>query len=98
MRSERWARRLAGPLPVAAAALLLALAPPAQGSMLVVTWGATSAAAAALAGGAALLEAGPLPGTLIVLGSRDRLLPQMLASGGIAVAAPMLLCGRGRAA
>lgn len=93
MIADRRAVRLGGALALAAAALLLPLLPPAEGPMLVMSWGAAPAAIA-VANGATLLGKGPWPGSLVVSGSRRRLVPALLAAGGIAVAAPALLCSR----
>lgn len=78
---------------LAGAALLLAAVPPADGPMLVIAFGSLPAAAL-LSGEATLLGRGPLPGSIIVRGSRARLMPGLLAGGALAFAAPSIICGR----
>jgi hypothetical protein len=76
--------------------LLLALTPPARGEMLLVptTPGAMRVLAPlAVAGPARLIDTGPLPGSLVVFGDRETLLPQMLRHGILVVAAPRAGCG-----
>ena len=72
----------------------LTMWPPASGSMLLVPLDQDGGAAVqgALAGGAALLGAGPIPGSLVVVGDRARIAPQV-AWNIVILAAPPAGCG-----
>jgi hypothetical protein len=74
----------------------LLLSPPATGTLLVVPVVGSGAGAlnAALSGGARLIGRGALPGSLIVEGRRDAMLPAVMRAGGVIVAARPALCGR----
>lgn len=71
------------------------LAPPAYGPMLLVpiTDGTAPALNRAFARQARLVGAGPFPGSVVVVGRRALLLPAMLASGTLVIAAAPGLCG-----
>lgn len=74
----------------------LAFWPPAHGRMLVVPVAPgmdAGLAALVIERGALLLGPGAFPGSLIVLGDRDRVMRGMLGHGVIAIAAPSMLCG-----
>jgi hypothetical protein len=76
----------------------IALAPPVSGPMLLVPLhvGPDASVAAlntALSHGASLLSAGPLPGSLVIRGERERVLPALLAGGTLVIAAAPLICG-----
>lgn len=76
----------------------LMLWPPVSGAMLVVPLGGGDPgliARIALAGGAVLLEAGPLPGSMIVVGDRARIATRLTSWRIIIVAAPPAGCGAG---
>lgn len=68
---------------VAAGLGAVAFAPPAQGAMLLVPVGGSGGGIvnAAVSNGARLLGPGPLPGSIVVSGSRARILPAALAAG-----------------
>jgi hypothetical protein len=75
----------------------LALAPPRRGAVMLVPLDGASRAAlapAAVAGGALLLARGPLPASLVVNGSRDRLRDAFRNMHVLIVAAPPRWCGR----
>lgn len=81
---------------VATALVAFAFAPPAQGRMLLVPLTAAAASSVAVdarGAGAALLGRGPVPGSLVVMGTRDRFAALSLARGILILAAPALLCG-----
>jgi len=80
---------------IAAVFAIIALAPRSDGPMLLVPIGGSAGTMIDLAVGAEarLLGAGPLPGSLIVVGRRDALVPAMLASGTIVTAVAPALCG-----
>lgn len=81
---------------VATALVAFAFAPPAQGRMLLVPLtaaAASSMAAGAREAGALLLGRGPLPGSLVVMGTREHFGPLTLARGILIVAVPARLCG-----
>jgi hypothetical protein len=87
-------------LPTQAGVALLALigfafAPPAQGRLLLVpiTGNERAALNVALDGDARLLGAGPLRGSLVVAGSRDRFASAALDRGILILAAPSSWCG-----
>lgn len=76
--------------------IVLALLPPATGRMLILPLSASAgrqAAALAVGGGARLMGAGPVAGSLIVWGDRDRLLTRVTHSGALLLAAPPGACG-----
>lgn len=78
-------------LPGLGALLVLLLWPPVTGNLLVVPLfdpDANAVAKAAVAGGALLLGAGPLPGSMIVVGDRARVARHMKAWDMVIVAAP----------
>lgn len=91
--------RIALVMTQAATALLalfgFAFAPPQQGRMLLlpVIGGEGSAGAVALAGGARLIGAGPLGGSLVVVGERDRFAAAALRRGILVLSAPPSWCG-----
>ncbi|HEY1125383.1 MAG TPA: hypothetical protein VGE65_07095 [Sphingobium sp.] len=73
------------------------LAPPESGSILLLPIGSGDPGLAlrqALAHGAQLEGAGPISGTFVVHGSRDRLAPAMLSAGVLMLSARPLLCGK----
>jgi len=81
-------------LTVAAVALAIAV-PPARGAILLVPLGRATAADAlnlATDGGARLVTRGPLPGSVVVFGDRDRLFARLLAHGILPVSASRLGC------
>jgi hypothetical protein len=55
----------------------LAMLPPAEGAMLIVPVGSPDVIAPALDAGAALVDLGPLPGSIIVHGRLDRIAPRL---------------------
>lgn len=85
------------PAQIAAAVIALAalaLWPPASGAMLLVPLGsdAGTVATIALAGGAALLDTGPFPGSLVVVGDRARIARQITGWSIVITAAPSAGC------
>lgn len=75
---------------------VLALAPARTGTFLLVpmTAGARAELAAiAVSRGAALVARGPLPGSLVIAGDRDRLFGPLFTAHIMLVAAPMAGCG-----
>lgn len=89
----------------AAGAIIAAIAlwPPQRGPMLMVplTGHVASVIDVAMTGGAGLLAAGPLPGSMIVMGDRAAIGRQAFDRGILVLSAPRALCGdavSGRAA
>ncbi len=88
-------------IPLQGATAMLALVaftmwPPSSGAMLLVPLASgslDSVAKIALAGGATLLGAGPLPGSLVVVGNRSRIFQQIRAWDVVLMAAPPAGCG-----
>ena len=79
-----------------ASVALATLVPPAEGEALLVPLGAGAAARIAplaLAHGSRLVARGPLPGSLVVEGSRARLWITLLRAGIVMTAAPPVGCG-----
>ncbi|ATE66908.1 hypothetical protein [Rhizorhabdus dicambivorans] len=70
-----------------------AFAPPAQGRMLLVPIAGAGASALVVDGGARLIGAGPLPGSLVVMGERDRFVGPALLKGILVLSAPPSWCG-----
>ena len=73
----------------------IALVPPASGSMLllpILPGSAAHIATAAVRDGARLAGAGPLAGSVVVVGERASLLGPVSGAGGIILAAPRALC------
>ena len=70
------------------------LAPPARGTMLAIPLAPSARTVAdwTLSAGARIVGTGRLPGSLIITGSRDRLLIAALRHGALLTAAPDLLC------
>lgn len=52
-----------------------------------------SALGLALDRGARVVAAGPMPGSVIIAGRRDSILPAMMAAGTLVTAATPILCG-----
>ncbi len=76
---------------VAAAFAVMAFWPPSSGRMLLVPVAGGDAnvvAKVALAAGAGLLGSGPLPGSMLVVGDRARILRAITGSNIVVVAAP----------
>lgn len=81
----------------ALASLLIGFTPPAQGNMLLVPLGPAAGrqmAALAVGNGARLVQAGPLPSSLIVSGDRSRLLAPLGGHGVLVLGARGGGCGR----
>jgi hypothetical protein len=84
-----------------AAMLALPMWPPASGRLLLVpiTGGdANDMARIAIEGGAALMGAGPLPGSLVVVGDRAAVVAHIPHIAAIVMAAPVTACGASIAA
>lgn len=81
-------------LTVAVVIVTIALWPPQRGAMLVIplTGHASDAINVAMAGRAGLLSAGPLPGSMIVVGDRAILARAALDRGILLLAAPRAIC------
>lgn len=80
------------------ALVALTMWPPTVGRMLLIPVGAGDANAAAkvaLAGGARLLGAGPLPGSLVVIGDRPSIARRIRSWDMLIVSAPPAGCGDG---
>jgi hypothetical protein len=80
--------------------LTLLLAPPANGAMLLIPMtahAATRLPALALEGDTTLIARGPLPGSLIVRGSRKALAGRLLAAGILPIASEAAGCIDGQA-
>ncbi|MGN6820381.1 MAG: hypothetical protein ACTHJR_17085 [Sphingomonas sp.] len=78
------------------AVLVFALAPPAQGRMLLVPilpGSGAHLAADAIDRGAHLVAPGPAPGSIVVDGTRSRIVPGMLWRGVIPMTAVFVDCG-----
>lgn len=98
-RSAGWI--IAQTLIVGFAMVAALLTPPATGSILLVPLGHGGSGIAlqrALETGARLEGAGPIAGSFVVDGDRNRLAPVMLNAGVLILAAPALLCGKARRA
>ncbi len=75
---------------------VLALAPPANGAMLLVPLGPGSAprlVERAVSAGAGLLRIGPITGSLIVQGRRDKIRAALRGSNVMMLSAPAAACG-----
>lgn len=79
-----------------AAMLALALWPPVSGKLLLVPIAggdANAMARIARSGGAALIGAGPLPGSLVVVGDRAAVVAHLPLFTALVMAAPAAACG-----
>jgi hypothetical protein len=77
----------------------LGFLPPPRGKMFLLPLHAHAPVAAlAIMGGARIVTSGPVGGSLVVVGERDRLFLPMLKAGILVMAAPVAGCGERRAA
>jgi hypothetical protein len=82
---------------VIASLMMFALWPPARGELLLVPLMGTASAdmiPLALTNGALLVARGPIPGSFVVYGDRQRLTGPLWNSRTLILAAPKIACGR----